>query len=80
MAAEVAQALARLQAASDYGTDADLSWPTDYWIALALAWVEAEPRLVASVSDELAELASERRRGTQNLRHRARRVLARASS
>lgn len=47
-----------------------LSWPTDYWPALAIEWLHQG----APLDDEIAELlmaVSQRRRFPQSLRHSA---------
>jgi hypothetical protein len=53
-----------------------LGWETEsHWPALAVAWIESEPRFVEPVREQLEEIAVRRGRGNQKLRHRARRLV-----
>ncbi len=52
-----------------------LGWETNYWVELGLRWVESDHRFIESLQGELTALTTSRRKGTQNLRHRARRLL-----
>lgn len=49
---------------------AGLNWPTEYWAALAVGWLEQGAPLDAEVASALQALV-EKKHYSQNIRHRA---------